>query len=77
MENNYDNSRESMNSENNYSRKQDLTLKELKSCPVFARFSDDQALEIIATIKQFTVIVYNFWQNYEGKTWNKEVKSVS
>lgn len=43
-----------------YARKHDLTIEELRSFPMFVHFTDKQAHEAIATIKQFTRIVYNF-----------------
>lgn len=45
-----------------YTRQHDLTIEELRSFPMFAHFTDKQAHEVIATIKQFTRIVYNFCQ---------------
>lgn len=41
-----------------YGRLHDLTIGEVKSCAVFAHFTDVQAQEVIDTLKRFTVIVY-------------------
>jgi len=43
-------------------RDYDLTFDELRSFPVFEQLTDEQLAEAIATIKQFTLIIYNFYQ---------------
>jgi hypothetical protein len=45
-----------------YTRQHDLTVAELRQYPIFADFTDKQTEEVIATIKQFTRIVYDFCQ---------------
>jgi hypothetical protein len=43
-------------------REHDITIQEVLTCDVFSHFSEEQALEVIETLKQFAVIVYNFHQ---------------
>lgn len=43
-------------------RYDDLTIKEIKSCPSFAHFTDEQANEVIETLKTFTKIVYDCYK---------------
>lgn len=45
-----------------YTRKHDLTIEELKASRLFVCFSDEQLRSIIDTIKNFTEIVYDFYQ---------------
>ncbi|RZK42636.1 MAG: hypothetical protein EOO90_06245 [Pedobacter sp.] len=40
------------------SREHDLTIEEVKSLPMFAHFSDEQAREVIITIKRFSEIIF-------------------
>jgi len=51
----------------NYSREDDLTVEELRAYPMFAHFSDEQALEAIDTIRRFTEIAYEFYQRNRGR----------
>jgi uncharacterized protein YfbU (UPF0304 family) len=44
-------------------RQHDLTIDEVKACKIFQNLTDEQALEVIDTLKKFTVIVYNFYVN--------------
>lgn len=37
-------------------RKHDLTVEEVKSFPMFAHFTDEQAAEVVAAIKNFVEI---------------------
>lgn len=53
-----------------YTRKHDLTIGELKLYNIFSGFTDEQAKEIIATIEQFTRIVYNFYQRNAERPLN-------
>lgn len=39
-------------------RKHDITIEEVRSCPWFAHFSDEQAIEVIRTFKELTKIAY-------------------
>lgn len=43
-------------------RDHDLTIDEVKSFPMFAHFSDEQAEEVITTIKRFAEIIYKQYQ---------------
>ncbi|RZJ92820.1 MAG: hypothetical protein EOO20_00460 [Chryseobacterium sp.] len=43
-------------------REHDLTVEEVKSFPMFAPFSDEQAEEVILTIKRFAEIIYKVHQ---------------
>lgn len=50
-----------------HNREKELTIKELRVYPLFARFSDEQALEVIDTIRRFTEITFEFYQrNRDG-----------
>lgn len=51
----------------NYSREDDLTVEELRAYPMFAHFSDEQALEAIDTIRRFTEIAYESYQRNGGR----------
>lgn len=46
-------------------RKHDLTIEEVRLCVWFAHFSDEQATEVIHTIKELTKIVY--YEYVKGK----------
>lgn len=43
-------------------RKHDLSVEELKSLPMFAHFSDEQAEEAIGTIKTFVNIAFDYYK---------------
>jgi hypothetical protein len=45
-----------------HTREHDITIEEVKACPMFAHFTDEEAREVIRTLKQFTEITYNFYQ---------------
>jgi len=49
-----------------YARTHDLTIEEIKACPLFAHFTDNQAQEVIDTLKLFTKITYDIYKK-EGK----------
>lgn len=51
----------------NITRKHDLTVEEIKSYPMFARFTDEQAAEVIATIKKFVEIVLEYYKKEQEK----------
>lgn len=42
----------------NHNRKHDLTIEEVRSCPWFANFTDEQIVEVIRTFKELTKIAY-------------------
>ena len=44
-----------------YNRKHDLTIEEVKSCSIFKDLTDEQAQEVIDTIKRFTVIAFEIY----------------
>lgn len=52
-------------------RQHDLTIEEVKSFPMFAKFSDQQAQEVITTIKQFTEIIYKNHQKSQENVFKK------
>ena len=56
----------------NHNRKHDLTIEEVKSCPWFATFTDEQSLEVIRTIKELTKIVYYAYQKEKDKKMNQK-----
>lgn len=43
-------------------RKHDITVEEVKSLPMFAEFSDEQASEVIRVIKVFVEIVLDSYK---------------
>ncbi|QEM12980.1 hypothetical protein [Mucilaginibacter rubeus] len=45
-----------------YLRQHDLTIEEVKACAVFEHLTDEQAKEVIATLKTFTKIVYDYFK---------------
>jgi hypothetical protein len=51
----------------NPKRKHDLTIEEVRLCPWFAHFTDEQALEVIRTFKEFTVIMYRHYRKEKQK----------
>jgi hypothetical protein len=51
-----------------YSRTHDVTIEEVRSCRMFAHLTDEQACEVIETIKKFTHIVYNYYQKGREKS---------
>lgn len=51
-------------------RKHDLTAEELKSLPMFAHFTDEQAEDAIDTIKTFVDIAFNYYKKDKEKQGN-------
>lgn len=51
-------------------RKHDLTVEELKSFPMFAHFTNEQAEEAIGTIKTFVNIAFNYYKKDKEKQGN-------
>lgn len=43
-----------------------LTIEEVKSCQIFSNLTDEQALEVIRTFKDFTEIVYDYYFRMKG-----------
>jgi hypothetical protein len=43
-------------------RHQDLTVEEIRACPAFAHFTDEQAQEVVETIKLFAKIAYDSYK---------------
>jgi hypothetical protein len=52
---------------NEITRRHDLTIKEVKACKIFQNLTNEQAFEVIATLKKFTVIIFNFYVTNNGK----------
>jgi hypothetical protein len=48
-------------------REHDITIAEVKSCPLFAHLTDEEALEVVNTIKQFSLIIYHYYQREKDK----------
>jgi hypothetical protein len=48
-------------------RTDDLTVAEVKSCTVFAHFTDEQAMDVVSNFKRFSVIIYDLFQRNERK----------
>lgn len=55
-----------------HTREHDITIEEVKACAMFAHFTDEEAREVIRTLKQFTVIVFNFYQKKRQNALLKE-----
>jgi hypothetical protein len=51
-----------------HTRGHDITIEEVKACAMFANFTDEEAMEVIRTLKQFTEITYNFYQKKRKKS---------
>jgi hypothetical protein len=51
----------------NPKRRHDLTIDEVRSCPWFGDFTDEQALEVIRTLKEFTLIIYRQYRKEKRK----------
>ncbi|WP_262246486.1 hypothetical protein [Parapedobacter soli] len=49
-------------------RKHDLTVEEVKSFPMFENVTDEQAQEIIRTIRIFVEIALDYYKKTEAKT---------
>ncbi|CAM3972780.1 hypothetical protein MUGA111182_19890 [Mucilaginibacter galii] len=45
----------------------DITIAEVKSCSAFAHFTDEQAIEVRSSFKQFTMIMFDFFQRNQHK----------
>ncbi|WP_259071901.1 hypothetical protein HDF24_11490 [Mucilaginibacter sp. X4EP1] len=45
-----------------YSRNHNLTIEEVKTCPLFSHLTDQEAEEVIETLKLFTKITYDYYQ---------------
>jgi hypothetical protein len=50
-----------------YARRHDLTIEEVRACPIFAHMSDEEAREVIETLKALTKIAHDFYK----KGWDK------
>jgi len=50
-----------------HTRAHDLTIEEIRTCPQFAHCTDEQAKEIIETLKTFTKIVFDYYQKSRKK----------
>ena len=40
----------------------DITVEEVKACPMFAHFTDQQANEVIETLNAFAKIAFDFYK---------------
>jgi tRNA C32,U32 (ribose-2'-O)-methylase TrmJ len=47
----------------NYTRKHDLTIEEVKACSIFRNISDEQAQDVIETLKSLALIAYELYDN--------------
>jgi hypothetical protein len=50
-----------------YARIHDLTIEEIKACPIFQHMSDQEAGDVIETLKIFTKIAYDVYKK-DGRT---------
>jgi len=48
-------------------RTHDLTIEEIRACPEFSDFTDEQAKEVVETIKTFAKIVFDYYQKKRQK----------
>jgi hypothetical protein len=51
-----------------YTRNHDLTVEEVKACPLFSHLTDQEAEQVIETLKLFTKIVYDFYKHKAKKS---------
>jgi len=47
---------------NEHTRHHDITIEEVKACSIFSHLTDQEAQEVVETIKLFTKIVYDFYK---------------
>jgi len=47
-------------------RKHDITIDEVKSLPMFVHLSDEDATEVIRTVKIFVEIVLDYYKKQES-----------
>jgi len=52
-------------------RHHDLTVEEVKACPSFADFTNEQAKEVIEILKLFTKIAYDFYEKLPKSGGNR------
>ena len=55
-----------------FSRKEDLTIEELRSRKRFKNYSNEQLQNLLHTIKSFTRIVYGVWSKNCGASEEKK-----
>ncbi|MEN0057149.1 MAG: hypothetical protein AAGC65_25955 [Mucilaginibacter sp.] len=46
----------------------DLTMEEIRECPGLQKLSDQEAQEFIATLKEYTVIIFNYYRRKTRKS---------
>lgn len=46
----------------NYQRLHDITIEEVKACSSFQHLTDREAEEVVAALKQFTKITYDYYK---------------
>ncbi len=54
----------------------DLTIEEVRACPTFARLNDNQANEVLETLKLFTKIAYDLSKNLRKITIRKVIMCI-
>ncbi len=52
-------------------RQHDVTIEEVKSYPLFAHFSDEQAGEVVDVLKKLAVIILKYHEKTEAETLKK------
>jgi len=59
------------------SRKEDITVEEVRQFERFRNYTDEQVLELIVTIKTYTQIIYNLLskQGKSGKIFAVQVET--
>jgi len=57
----------SMNTDIDRTRTHDITIEEVRCCPMFADLSDEEAQEVIETLKLFTNIAYDYYKKDHKK----------
>jgi len=48
-------------------RVHDITVDEVKACPLFAHLKDEDAHEVITTIKRLALIIFDYYQQEKVK----------
>ncbi|QKJ32475.1 hypothetical protein HQ865_22815 [Mucilaginibacter mali] len=51
------------NTHTDWQRSNDITAEEVKACPAFAHFTDEEAQQVIETLITFAKIVYDCCKN--------------
>lgn len=54
-----------------HNRLHDITIEEVKACSMFSHFTDEEAQEVIVTIKRFSLIIYDCYMRKKHRIVKK------